>query len=126
MVDLRVPTASAMQAKTNFQIRICQPMASALPVCERRLREVAVLWAALGQAVACQYLLICGTEIKAQGCVENLIRGGGGDGGWLSRLKTRLALFRPLLRSSSGIQREPDPECFLSDCSFRSFQTSRN
>jgi hypothetical protein len=49
-------------------------MAPALPVGERKLRQVPVSWAALRQAAACHYLCIRGTEIKAQGCVENLIR----------------------------------------------------
>ena len=41
-----------------------------------KLRHVPVSWAALWQAAACQYLSICGTEIKAQGRVENSIRVG--------------------------------------------------
>jgi hypothetical protein len=46
--------------------------------------EVAVLYAALGQAVACQHPCICGTETKAQGFVETLVCGGGDGGGWSS------------------------------------------
>ena len=60
---------------STFRLELCQPLASVLPVGKRRLRHVAVSWAALGQAAACQYLCICGTEIKAQGRVDNLIRG---------------------------------------------------
>ena len=59
---------------STFRLELRQPMASALPVGERRLRQIPVSWAALRQATACHYLYTCGTEIKAQGCVENLIR----------------------------------------------------
>ena len=62
---------------TTFRLELCQPMTSALQVGERRLRHVAVSWAALRQANACQHLRICGTETKGQGCAENLIRGCG-------------------------------------------------
>jgi len=44
-------------------------MAPALPV-------GTVSWTALWQAAACHYLSICGTEIKAQGRLENSIRVG--------------------------------------------------
>jgi hypothetical protein len=53
-------------------------MTPTLPVGKRRLRHVAVLWAALRQTVAYQCLRNCATEIKAQGCVEHLVCGGGG------------------------------------------------
>jgi len=43
-----------------FGLELCQPMASVLPVGERRLRHVAVSWAAPRQATACQYLRNCG------------------------------------------------------------------
>jgi hypothetical protein len=36
---------------------MCQPVTPVLPVSERKLRHVAVSWAAPGQATACQYLL---------------------------------------------------------------------
>ena len=36
-----------------------------------KLRHVPVSWSALWQAAACQYLSICGTEIREQGRVEN-------------------------------------------------------
>jgi hypothetical protein len=49
-----------------------------------KLRHVPVSWAALGQAAACQYLPICGTEIKAQG-----------------RVKTQFALEVPVVVISS-------------------------
>jgi hypothetical protein len=50
-----VPTAPTMQATINLEITICTSRwASALPVGERKRRLVAVLWAALGQAAACQ------------------------------------------------------------------------
>jgi hypothetical protein len=75
VTDLRVPTAPAMQPISTFRLELCQPMTSVLPVCKRRLRHVAVLWAALGQAAACQCLCTCGTQIKTQGRVDNLIRG---------------------------------------------------
>ena len=73
-------------------------MAPALPVGERRLRHVAVSWAALRQAVACQYLRICGIEAKAQGCVENLVFDRGGDGGQPCRSKQAWRFIWPLLR----------------------------
>ena len=41
---------------------------------KRKRRYVAVFWAALGQAAAYQELYMCGAVIKAQWCVENLIR----------------------------------------------------
>jgi hypothetical protein len=56
-----------MQSTINLEITICASRwASALPVGERKRRLVAVLWAALGQAAACQYLPYIGAEIKAQ------------------------------------------------------------
>ena len=51
-------------------------MAPVPPVGKRRPRHVAISWAALRQASACQYLRNCATEIKAQGCVEDLVCGG--------------------------------------------------
>jgi len=57
-------------------------MTSALQVGERRLRHVAVSWAALRQADACQYLCICGTETKGSrvlGKLNSRLRA------WLSR-----------------------------------------
>jgi hypothetical protein len=74
---LRVLKASAMQANLSFQTRFLrQPMAPMLPVGKRCPRHVAVSWAVLRQASACQYLRNCVTEIKAQGCVEDLVCGG--------------------------------------------------
>jgi hypothetical protein len=75
VADLRVPVAPAMQPISTFRLDLCQPMTSVLPVRKRRLRHIAVFWAALGQAAACHYLCICGTEIETQGRVDNLIRG---------------------------------------------------
>ncbi|MGB5184682.1 MAG: hypothetical protein WBO12_21175 [Xanthobacteraceae bacterium] len=67
-----------MKANIHLRLELCQPITPALPVGKRRLRHVAVLWAALGQAAACQYFRNCGAETKAQGCVENLICSDGG------------------------------------------------
>jgi hypothetical protein len=53
LVDVRVPSALAMQAST-FRLDLCQPTAPALPVGERGFRHVPVSWAALKQAAACQ------------------------------------------------------------------------
>ena len=57
MGDLRVPTASAVQAKINFQIRIVPRVAPALLVCDRKLRDVAVSQAGLRQVAACTLYL---------------------------------------------------------------------
>jgi hypothetical protein len=38
VADLRVRRHSAMQANITFRLELCQPMASALPVGERRHR----------------------------------------------------------------------------------------
>jgi len=70
----------------TFRLGLCWPMASGLPVGKRRFRHIAVSWAALGQATACQYLCICGGETKAQGCVESLFAGSR----WTSKLQTVL------------------------------------
>ena len=56
--------------RSTFRLEMCQPMAPVLPVSERKLRHVAVWWAAPRQATACQYLSNCGTGGKAQGDVE--------------------------------------------------------
>ena len=53
MVDPRVPTASAVQAKINFQIRIVPAWHQPLLVCDRKLRDVAVSRAGLRQVAAC-------------------------------------------------------------------------
>jgi hypothetical protein len=53
VVDLRVPTASAVQAKINFQIRIVPAWHQPLLVCDRKLRDVAVSRAGLRQVAAC-------------------------------------------------------------------------
>jgi hypothetical protein len=64
-------------------------MASALPVgSSARSRS----WAALWQAPACQYLSICGTELRAQGRVENSIRVGSVGRGYF---ETRWPQFVP-------------------------------
>ena len=56
----------------------CLPMGTmATNLSKRRRRYVAVLWAALGQAAACQIINVCAV-IKAQWCVENLILDRGG------------------------------------------------
>jgi hypothetical protein len=60
--------------KINFQITSV-PADGSSAACGN-LRHVPVSWAALWQAAACQYPSICGTEIKAQGRVENSIRVG--------------------------------------------------
>jgi hypothetical protein len=57
-----------------------------------KLRHVPVSWAALWQAAACQYLSICGTEIRAQGRVENSIRVGSVGRGYF---ETRWPQFVP-------------------------------
>ena len=57
MVDLRVPTASAVQAKINFQIRIVPAWHQPLLVCDRKLRDVAVSRAGLRQVAACTLYL---------------------------------------------------------------------
>jgi hypothetical protein len=76
-------------------------MTPTLPVGKRRLRHVAVLRAALGQAVASHYPCICGTATKAQGCVETLVCGGGDGRARPSRLKQdwRVLLNADLWRS---------------------------
>ena len=57
MVDLQVPTASAVQAKINVQIRIVPAcVAPALLVRDRKLR-VAVSRAGLRQVAACALYL---------------------------------------------------------------------
>ena len=66
MVDVRVPSALAIQAST-FRLDLCQPMAPALPVGERGFRQVPVSWAALKQAAACQWAVSHGAVPKAQG-----------------------------------------------------------
>ena len=63
-----------MLAKINFEITSVP--ADGTSAAGGKLRHVPVSWAALWQAAACQYLSICGTEIKAQGRVENSIRVG--------------------------------------------------
>jgi len=52
VADLQVPLAPTMQASI-FRLELCRPMTPALPVVERKLRHVAVLWAAVRQAAAC-------------------------------------------------------------------------
>jgi hypothetical protein len=51
-----------------------------------KLRHVPVSWAALWPAAACQYLSVCGTEIRAQGRVENSIRVGSVGRGYFETL----------------------------------------
>ena len=56
---------------STLRLELCQPMTPALlPVGERRLRHVAVSWAASGMPLHA-YLRMRGTDTKAQGCVEN-------------------------------------------------------
>jgi hypothetical protein len=57
------------------KLELCEPMAPALPVDERRLRHVAVSWAALGQATPASIYASVVTANKAQWCVDNLVRG---------------------------------------------------
>jgi hypothetical protein len=69
--NLRAP---AVLEKINFQITSVPADGSS--AAGGKLRHVPVSWAAIWQAAACQYHSICGTEIKAQGRVENSIRVG--------------------------------------------------
>jgi hypothetical protein len=55
-------------------------MAPALPVDERRLRQIPVSWAALRQAAACQYLCISWRRDRSARCCASLFRGGSGCG----------------------------------------------
>ena len=69
MVDLRVPTASAVQAKINFQIRI-------VPAWHQRCwcvtgNFVMLSFRGQGSGKSLPVPCNCGTEIKAQGCAEN-------------------------------------------------------
>src|SRR6476620_8972927 len=64
---------------STLRLELYRPMTPVLPVDERRLRHVAVSWAALGQAAACSSAYICGSETKAQGYVENLVSGRSGS-----------------------------------------------
>jgi len=54
------------------------------------------LWAALWQAAACHYLSSCGTEIRAQGRLENSIRVGSVGRGYF---ETRWPQFVPPAQS---------------------------
>jgi hypothetical protein len=72
--NLRAQTAPAVLEKINFQITSVPADGSS--AAGGKLRHVPVSWAAIWQAAACQYHSICGTEIKAQGRVENSIRVG--------------------------------------------------
>jgi hypothetical protein len=53
--------------------------ANGISAAGEKLRHVSVSWAARWQAAARQYLFMCGTEIKAQGRLENSIRVGSVD-----------------------------------------------
>jgi hypothetical protein len=64
-----------MQAVSILTVKLRQPMTPALPVAKRKLRHIAVSWA----AGAGYYLLFVVTEAKAQGCVDNLVCGGSGE-----------------------------------------------
>ena len=53
--------------RSTFKLEMCQPMAPVLPVSERKLRHVAVWWAAPRQATACQYLVTVVPGAKHKG-----------------------------------------------------------
>src|ERR1700683_3373735 len=76
-------------------------MAPVLPVGKRRPRHVAVSWAALRPASACQYSCSCSTEIKAQGCVEDLVCGG--TRGAVSMRTVLVEAAIPLPRHSAAV-----------------------
>jgi hypothetical protein len=55
------------EPRSTFGLEMCQPMAPVLPVSERKLRHVAVWWAAPRQATACQYLVTVVPGAKHKG-----------------------------------------------------------
>ena len=101
--NLRAQTAPAMLAKINF--KITSVPADGTSAAGGKLRHVPVSWAALWQAAACQYLSICGTEIKAQGRVENSIRVGSVG---RSYFEPRWPQFVPPAQSYVGVKRDDE------------------
>jgi len=71
------PVQSAPAAQTSiFRFELCQPMTPALPMGERRLRHVAVSWAARKQTTAaCRYLCISWRRDESARVTLELIRG---------------------------------------------------
>jgi hypothetical protein len=74
-------TASARQASINFEIRIVSADDTVLPVVERKLRQIAVLGSS-GRLLLTPlpFCIFVGAETKVQGCVDNLVCGGGAEG----------------------------------------------
>jgi hypothetical protein len=73
--DVLVPSAPAIKAKIDFQIRIVPADGTVLLSGKKRgLRYVAVLGSSQSRQSTCQHLCIWGTGTKAQWRVEKLIR----------------------------------------------------
>jgi len=75
-IDAMAPVLTAPEPNaTLLGVLLCLPTAPALPIGESGdFGTSPFFWAALGQAAPCQQVYMCGAVIKAQWCVENLIR----------------------------------------------------
>jgi hypothetical protein len=75
-IDAMAPVLTAPEPNaTLLGVLLCLPTAPALPIGESGgFGTSPFFWAALGQAAACQQVYMCGAVIKAQWCVDNLIR----------------------------------------------------
>src|ERR1700740_2747140 len=76
MSRARILPAGRTQHKSNPHLfRLRQPMTPVLPVGERKLRHVSVLWAAVRQAAACHYAAMYRRRDQSTRVSEKLFAG---------------------------------------------------
>ena len=65
-----VPAAPAIRSKIDFRLKLCLPTAPVLPMSERRIRHVSVLWQLSGKRVLASEMIMGVPASKHNGTLK--------------------------------------------------------